>query len=104
MKSGKTGPTGRPGHTLIINNHHQTHHIMNNQQRKQIRAIAESLETFKDQLEEIGNEERLKFDNMPESLQCSERGEKLESGAESLEELVDEIDLIIENLQNLVEQ
>lgn len=48
---------------------------MNKARRKEIAAIVAELEGLKDRLETIASDEREAFDNMPESLQESERGQ-----------------------------
>ena len=67
---------------------------MNNQRRKAIRAIAERLgvlgaeiETLVSELETERDAEQDAFDAMPESLQGSERGERMTAAIEALEEV-----------------
>jgi predicted transcriptional regulator len=76
---------------------------MNAKQRKTLQCYAESLYEIKSAIEEMMDEETEKFDNMPEGLQESDRGEaileaieKLESSASSLEEAIDQLDEITE--------
>ena len=59
----------------------------------------EELETLKSKIEEIQNDEQEAYDNLPESLQYSERGEAMESAIENLESAYNEIDSIIDNLE-----
>ena len=75
---------------------------MNKQQRKELQGYAESLEEIKCAIEEMREDEECKFDNMPEGLQESERGEamqeaidNLESASSSLEEAIDYLNEII---------
>ena len=48
---------------------------MNKQRRDQLFEIAGKLEVLKEELEELKEEERECFENLPESLQESERGQ-----------------------------
>jgi len=52
---------------------------MNNARRKAIKKIAEQLDILKSEFEALKDEEQEAFDNMPESLQSSERGEHMEA-------------------------
>lgn len=68
---------------------------MNEQRRKAIAAILNELSDLRGRTEELQNEEREAFDNMPEGLQQSERGEKADNAASLLDDALsafDEID------------
>ena len=58
---------------------------MNNKRREKISDLMEELSTPKDRLETIREEEDDARDNMPESLQNSERYEQSEEASESME-------------------
>lgn len=69
---------------------------MNNSRRKQIRDVAKKIaaayETFSSSLQEslselqdITSDEQDAFDNLPESLQYSERGEAMQEAIDNLE-------------------
>lgn len=88
---------------------------MNKERRKAI-AVAigllnqaeEFLSNAKDILEEIKVDERDAFDNMPESLQSSDRGQATEAAADALDEAWDTLDNfdlqeIISNLESAAE-
>ena len=69
---------------------------MNAQGRKEVQALLEKLEGLRSEVEAVGSKvqelaeaEREKFDNLPEGLQASEAGEKLDEIAGQLEEAVD---------------
>lgn len=75
---------------------------MNAKQRKELQGYVDSLEEIKSNIETMMEDEQSKLDNMPESLQESERGEamqeaidNLESAASSLEEAIDYLNEII---------
>lgn len=72
---------------------------MNNARRKAITAAAAILEEARSKFEEaleafrtVAEEEREAFDNMPESLQSSERGEQSSAAADALEEIVSDLE------------
>lgn len=69
---------------------------MNAQRRKRVQAVADMLLAAQTLLEEIAAEEREYFDNMPEALQGSERGQRADEVATMLEDAasaVDDVDL-----------
>ena len=87
---------------------------MNNVRRKEIKKSIAKLETVISLIEEIAGdleliqeEEQEAFDNMPEGLQESERGETMQECIDSFDEILsvlnDEIDLteIIEKLNEM---
>ena len=71
---------------------------MNKERRIRLQSVLKQLEIAKDILEEILNEEQEYYDNMPESIQSSQKGEDVDivienlTGAfDSLEEAIDSI-------------
>ena len=71
---------------------------MNKERRKQLENIAEQLESLKLELEEVKEQEEEAFENMPESLQESDRGQRmqevidiLDNSFSSIEEAIDGI-------------
>lgn len=77
---------------------------MNKQRRKAIDAVREKLEELLEELEAIKDEEQEAFDNLPESLQASERGEAMEEAIENLAYSIDYIEEITEQfLPNAME-
>lgn len=71
---------------------------MNKQRRKQIYQIVEQLESLKLEIEELGEEERDYYDNMPEGIQDSEKGEIASEAGDRMEYATDNIDEAIDNL------
>lgn len=69
---------------------------MNNQRRKEIDRILGMLEDAKYELDCILDEEQECYDNMPENLQYSERGELAEEAISNIEQALDCIDEAIE--------
>ena len=74
---------------------------MNAQGRKEIAKYIASLEEIKDKLDSMMDEEQDKFDNMPEGLQESERGEAMQEAIEQLEAACDNLDEVISALQEI---
>ena len=66
-----------------------------------IQEAIELLNIAKDMIEELQEEEQEKFDNMPENLQYSEKGEALEYSAETLQDLVDSLENVIDEVDEL---
>jgi hypothetical protein len=86
---------------------------MNKDRRKQIAGvdsligrIREMLEEAKSEAESARDDERDYFDNMPESLQGGEKGERASAAADALDELVsalEEADSALENASGYIE-
>ena len=74
---------------------------MNAQGRKEIAKYIAVLEEIKNKLETMRDEEENKFDNMPEGLQDSERGEAMQEAMEQLEMACDSLDEVISDLQEI---
>lgn len=73
---------------------------MNQDRRKQIDEAAGMLQDALALIEQIRDEEQEAFDNMPESLQQSDRGIASEEAANDLSEAVDNITETIDTLEN----
>lgn len=65
---------------------------MNNTRRKELTEIVSKLSDLKDQLDLLQTEEQDYFDNMPESLQESEKGYSAAAAADNLSEAVQNIE------------
>lgn len=84
---------------------------MNKQRRKQLAEAIEKLEKAIAMLEEaketvecVTEEEQEAFDNMPESLQCSERGEMTLDNVGTLEEITSNIESYIDEIQDQIDR
>lgn len=75
---------------------------MNKAGRKRLRGVLLSIIAGREIIEEIVSEEQEKFDNLPEGLQSSEKGEKIEEGISVLEEIVTAAEQIEESLEEIV--
>ncbi len=85
----------------ISNTKHKTPENMNAKGRKNIKDLIAQLEDIKDHLETMQEEEQDKFDNLPEGLQESERGEAMQEVADSLEEAVSSLEDVISTLNDI---
>lgn len=65
---------------------------MNNTRRKAIGRILDQLEDLMSDLDLIMDDEQQAYDNLPESIQESERGEHMESVIEAIEDAISSID------------
>lgn len=71
---------------------------MNNARRKEIEKITADLEAIKERIEALQEEEQDAFDNLPESIQYGERGDKMQSAIDNLESAADYIQDCLDNL------
>ena len=74
---------------------------MNKARRKEIARAIELMEQAREILEAVRDEEQETFDNMPESLQGSERGEAMGGYIYTLEECMETLDT--DSLQEIVD-
>ena len=64
---------------------------MNKIRRKALQDIIDRMEALMDDLETIRDEEQEAFDNLPEGIQTSERGEAMENAIYNMDATLDEI-------------
>ena len=84
---------------------------MNKQRRKAINKIIEELEniqtTFdaelREALEEVRQEEEEALENLPESLQESEKGERMQSAIDLLNDSDYELSSVVDSIQTLID-
>lgn len=83
---------------------------MNKQRRKELAEAIEKLEQAiamleqaKETVECVTEEEQEAYDNMPESLQCSERGEMTLDNVRTLEEITSNIESYIDEIQDQID-
>lgn len=75
---------------------------MNNKRRAEIRKIHMVLETILSDIERVKSEEELAYENMPENLQYSDRGEASQEAIDCLEEVYNNMEEIIDLLEEVV--
>ena len=76
---------------------------MNKQRRKELNGIIEKLEDLKSYVEELRDEEQDYFDNMPENLQGSEKGEMAENAISEMDDAISSIEDAICSLETASE-
>ena len=74
---------------------------MNKDRRNKIGKIISELECTTDKLRSILSEEETVFDNMPENLQCSMRGEESETSIDYMNEAIEALENAISQLQEI---
>ena len=76
---------------------------MNNSRRTALRMIVERLEELKAELGLHRDDEQDYYDNMPESLQAGEPGNKAEEAASYLDDAVNSLDEVISSIGSSVQ-
>jgi len=76
---------------------------MNKQRRMRLDEAHSKLLEAQEIIEEVMNEEQDAFDNLPESLQGSERGEQMEEYIGTMQDAYDGIDEFMCNLYEIIE-
>lgn len=61
---------------------------MNNERRKKLSDLSDKIEELKTEAENLLEEEQEYYDNMPENLQNSEKGEKSENAIGEIEYII----------------
>ena len=74
---------------------------MNNKRREKIAGSIKLLENVKNTLQEVLDEEQLAFDNMPENLQYSIRGEEAQEAIDYISEAIECLDNAVEQLESI---
>jgi methyl-accepting chemotaxis protein len=69
-----------------------------------LQDIINQLEQQREMLESVSEEEQEAFDNMPESIQYSEKGEAIQENASDIEQAASDLEDIISNLQDILER
>ena len=65
---------------------------MNNLRRKELRKAMELLSEARGLIESVMDEEQDAFDNLPEGLQCSDRGEAMEEMISTMEDVISSLE------------
>jgi len=74
---------------------------MNEQRRKELRSVSKDLDVLSEILNHEAGGEDESYDNMPESLQDTEKAQTLKENAETLYRLQGVIDEVIEEIDKL---
>lgn len=76
---------------------------MNNTRRKNLRELIEKTEGIKQGIEELRTEEEEYYNNMPETFQDGEKGDRAQTVIEYLDEAMTAAGDVIENLTSAAE-
>lgn len=75
---------------------------MNKQRRRDLREVLEQLERASTIVEMSAGDEQSAHDNLPDELQWTERGERMEEVASELQEAVELIDQAVEIINGVL--
>ena len=75
---------------------------MNKARRAMLQKAIEAIDEARALSEECRELEQEAFDNMPESIQCSERGEQMENYIYSMDEMIDATSDMQESLEEII--
>lgn len=76
---------------------------MNKQRRKEISGIIEEIEGIQSMLDALMKDEQDALDNLPESIQESERGERMEEIIDLIQSAIDSTQEAVDDLQEAIE-
>ena len=77
---------------------------MNKTRRKQLEDLIEQLSIIKDSIETVLEEEQEAFDNLPEGIQVSERGEIMQENIDNLQTAADSLESeVIDYIQGAID-
>lgn len=72
--------------------------------RKKLGEIIDQLENLREDLDAVASEEREAYDNLPESLQESDRGCAMEEAADEFDDICGELDDLKDRIQYVIDQ
>lgn len=75
---------------------------MNKKRRSQIKEVYAVIKDMRHQLEELLNEETDGYNNMPENLQGTEKGEESEEAQDNMSDAIECLDEALESLDEVV--
>ncbi|MDR2002120.1 MAG: hypothetical protein LBQ74_03745 [Prevotella sp.] len=75
---------------------------MNNARRKKIEDINDELGKLLERLEELRDEEQEAYDNLPEGIQDSERGENMYNAIDNIESAISSMEEIADYLNEAI--
>lgn len=82
------------------NNHKQNNNKMNKERRARLAEVDDLLMEAVDDITEIVEDEQEAFDNLPEGLQCSSRGEAMEEAIDEMNDIISDIENVRERIQD----
>lgn len=76
---------------------------MNKERKERFQTVISSLDEAKDELTEIQSEEMDALDALPEGLQMSSRGEKMQGWIDFIDDVLSDIDCIVDKIESEIE-
>ncbi len=76
---------------------------MNAARRKRIADVGSKIADLREMIEEIKAEEEEAFDNLPESIQSGERGDKMQDAISALDDIIMDLDGAEDNCDTAAE-
>lgn len=76
---------------------------MNKSRRKYIEQVIACIESARNCIEKCKMEEETAYDNLPESLQCSDSGCRMQDAIDSLEDAISQSEELIDTLAQAIE-
>ena len=77
---------------------------MNAKRRKELEKLVERIQGIIADLEVLRDEEQECFDNLPESLQESERGERMEDNVSNMDAVIDSLESASDELEDAISE
>lgn len=76
---------------------------MNATRRKQLAKLVEQLESIMSDIDTIREQEQEAYDNMPDSIQESERGDRMSEIIDSIQYAYDNVSDAVDNINEAIE-
>ena len=76
--------------------------FMNKQRRKRLGDVISRLEECMSDLEYIKEEEQEAYDNLPESIQYTERGDAMQENVDDIDYVISDLDQVIDSVNNII--
>lgn len=76
--------------------------IMNKQRRRELENIADVLSDCLNRLEYVKDDEQEAYDNLPESLQYSEKGEIMQENVDDIDMIISDLDQVFCGINDLI--
>lgn len=77
---------------------------MNKSRRNQLIKLQDTINTVKEALEALLEEEEEARDNIPESMQCSERYERADAACDAIQSAIDALEEAAEDVEEAYQQ
>lgn len=77
---------------------------MNKQDRKELQKALDFLNSANEIITSIKEQEEEKYENLPESIQDSEKGERFQENIDNLDYAISDLESVIEYVDNVINQ